>query len=516
MSPNDLRLVSLPAYHKVCRSAGEKIMSKTETNISNSSLWYWLDKDLPIPKKEFKKLSDMCFLSDIQNINYEHELNLMSDVQIMEKDGELKRFPFFLKLPVITQTKFLYLLQTNVSLIPRYSLMQFIQLIGTSNNRWVQEMVSQLLKLTGETSRSFQFDSSLHLNHILSDLKRSHNDFAKDLMPIQEREDVSMDGIKTPLLEQSSSVVDVIVIEDDEDGHDKLESSQALVKLSCKPPTKKRKTQDWNESLDETEPARNISITDLPASICSQVKLNQLYNACKSKEMEVTIDMLKPFTTLTLSQTQEVCEFLDLAQITDKMLVNIFDNMPWQDITTSTAKIILDSCLAAKVKNLTCEPSDRLLSAVTLIATSLPQVLVDIFVSVLLTTDSGYFPCQLMTSVSKESLPLESIVYFIVQLVSQNIESNENLTSLLQMLIDRNPALDEDLLLNLLTFLSQSSQLNHSSSKFGKLLLSVMSKYSSMMSSKHKVIVQAIVDKHTSSLKKLLLNTMKKISDKMQ
>ncbi|XP_055900894.1 uncharacterized protein LOC106052814 isoform X5 [Biomphalaria glabrata] len=485
MSPNDLRLVSLPAYHKVCRSAGEKIMSKTETNISNSSLWYWLDKDLPIPKKEFKKLSDMCSLSDIQNINYEHELNLMSDVQIMEKDGELKRFPFFLKLPVITQIKFLYLLQTNVSLIPRYSLMQFIQLIGTSNNRWVQEMVSQLLKLT-------------------------------DLMPIQEREDVSMDGIKTPLLEQSSSVVDVIVIEDDENGHDKLESSQALVKLSCKPPTKKRKTQDWNESLDETEPARNISITDLPASICSQVKLNQLYNACKSKEMEVTIDMLKPFTTLTLSQTQEVCEFLDLAQITDKMLVNIFDNMPWQDITTSTAKIILDSCLAAKVKNLTCEPSDRLLSAVTLIATSLPQVLEDIFVSVLLTTDSGYFPCQLMTSVSKESLPLESIVYFIVQLVSQNIESNENLTSLLQMLIDRNPALDEDLLLNLLTFLSQSSQLNHSSSKLGKLLLSVMSKYSSMMSSKHKVIVQAIVDKHTSSLKKLLLNTMKKISDKMQ
>ncbi|KAH9495016.1 hypothetical protein Btru_018429 [Bulinus truncatus] len=497
---------------------------------------------------DFQNLVEFGSQPGIHNFDYEHLLVKLSCSEVREIDGALQLIPVFSSLPVFAQIRFLYILQTKISLIPLQSLLNFIDVIKITEVQWVQEMIRQLTTLaensfstsshcvTNARSLSYKFSSSStqSFNNILKNLNRVkdtagtiiHNDIE------QPSKDVVISQLTGP---SSDQIVDVIIIEDDShssqisDKHRDNEMKKHKIQESVKTIDRKNKASDiitnvdnlnyhfvnenWNKKIFEDGENEIISPVKKVCSysVCPQIKLSQLCNACQSQDMQITLDMLKPFTDMTLSEIKLACEYLGFANLSDKLLVDIFDYMPWQDLKSSASSIILDSCLFAKFCNLQSDPSDRLLSAVMLIASTVPQVLVEIFISVLLKTNSGYFQSQLITSVCKESLSIEVIGLFIGQLLKEKVVCNDNLISVLHALISRNPGLDEESLMHLLCLLSQFSEDTQSNAKLGKVHLSVILRLGSMMSGRHLTVLSSIIDGHTSNMRKILLNAVKKI-----
>ncbi|KAM9350954.1 Fanconi anemia group E protein [Symphorus nematophorus] len=264
---------------------------------------------------------------------------------------------------------------------------------------------------------------------------------------------------------------------------------------------------------EELKPAPNGQSDVLPEHIkVSVLQIKELLES-QTEWDQSSMDVFKVLNECDPSQVEEICRMLSLPDVLEptlpKLSSSILASAP--DLSYSTATTLIRSLLLEKVLSLS-EPASRcLVTAATSLCSHCPRPMCHALIGPVLEEHNiGNPQAELLNRLIEGCL--DSHYRLLLLQMTFKIAWNEAVLSIIHSLLDSKPDLSEELFTQFTEqLISQGPQFTKSV-KFAKMMLTVLTKYSSYMTAAHKHSLNSCLMLNETFLKKSLQAALKRIT----
>ncbi|KAK3539929.1 hypothetical protein QTP70_019576 [Hemibagrus guttatus] len=421
---------------------------------------------------------------------------------------------------------FLHLLHPG---LPRESVLSLLRCLSqdADKNPWVCALISQLYKDIGV--EEFRKDTLLTSEFVLSlkDLCDRFKDFREkrgwDLCLNERRTDeLSTDcQIDADLKKRKSEITEFQMDSDvDEPG-----SKRRKIDLAAQGGPEDGQVAVGQEESDvkttqlvkelEGDPSATVPMPEddvLPDHIKAAVPLIKELLDSGTEWDESCVPSLKVLHECDANQLEVFCVMLCLPEAPEQSLPHFCSSVLTltQDLSHSTASVIIKNLLLGKVRSLTEPPSRCLVTAVTSLCTRYPRPTCQALIEPLIKEgQTGSAQAELLCRLVKDCLePHYRLLVFQMTLVGS---WNEGVLSVIHDLLDLKIDLSEEIFSQFTNQLSSQSPQFTKSMKFAKMMLTVLTKFQSHVAPACQHTLSSCISFNETFLKKSLQAALKRI-----
>ncbi|XP_041860795.1 Fanconi anemia group E protein [Melanotaenia boesemani] len=284
--------------------------------------------------------------------------------------------------------------------------------------------------------------------------------------------------------------------------------------VSSEEETLKATTLGGSESAAHAETPTSDGVCDvLPEHIkVSVVQIQELLENQAEWDQNST-DVFKVLNDCNPSQVEVLCNMLRLPDLPEHTLTKLCNSILSlsPDLSYSTASSLIKSLLLEKVLVLS-EPASRcLVTAVTSLCSRYPRPMCHALIgSVLEEKNIGHPQAELLNRLIEGCL--DSHYRLLVLQMTFRTTWSEAVLSIIHSLLDSKPVLNEDVFTQFTQQLVSQAPNLTKSVKFAKMMLTVLSKYSSHVTAEHKQSLSSCLMLNETFLKKSLHAALKRIT----
>ncbi|XP_071332180.1 Fanconi anemia group E protein [Trachinotus anak] len=262
----------------------------------------------------------------------------------------------------------------------------------------------------------------------------------------------------------------------------------------------------------ELQPAANSPCDSLPEHIkVSVLQIKELLE-CQTEWDQSSMDVFKVLNNCDPTQVEVLCSMLRLADLPEQTLPKLCSSVLAlsPDLSYSTAATLIKSLLLEKVLSLS-EPASRcLVTAVTSLCSHYPRPMCHALIGpVLMEKNIGNQQAELLNRLIEGCL--DSHYRLLLLQMTFKIAWTEAVLSIIHSLLDSKPDLNEDVFAQFTEQLVSQSPQFIKSVKFAKMMLTVLTKYSSYVTAAHKHSLSSCLMLNETFLKKSLQAALKRI-----
>ncbi|XP_061590963.1 Fanconi anemia group E protein [Cololabis saira] len=268
---------------------------------------------------------------------------------------------------------------------------------------------------------------------------------------------------------------------------------------------------------ESAAPAEMPSLDNLHDSLPEHMKaaflqIKELLESQTDLDQDFT-NLFKVLNECDLHQMEVFCHMLSLPDLPERTLPKLCNSILSlsPDMSYSAAASLIKSLLLERVLSLS-EPASRcLITAVTSLGSRYPRPMCQAVVGPIMEDKNIGLPqAELLNRLIEGSL--ESHYRLLVLQMTLKIAWNEAVLSIIHSLLDSKPSLNEDIFTQFTEQLvSQGAQFTKSV-KFAKMMLTVLTKYSSHVTDAHKHSLSSCLMSNETFLKKPLQAALKRIA----
>lgn len=239
-------------------------------------------------------------------------------------------------------------------------------------------------------------------------------------------------------------------------------------------------------------------------------KLREYWQNSSGTEVLTEIDI---FLNSSVEEIKLVCQLLGLHNMSDICLKNTFQSLvTLSDIISHGSCVeLLNQSLLYKILELKQSASRNLTDIIYLVAEKFPKPFIDSIVVSCVKTENGTHQTDLICKVTKDIFNNAARVYLLRQ-IRMSVEAlDENIISIFQSVVDKKVEIEGSDLEEFLLFLSIYSKGLVNSTKYGKFLLALITKYGKQMSAADVKVITEVVHCHGTFLKKSLESALKRL-----
>ncbi|XP_006813300.1 Fanconi anemia group E protein-like [Saccoglossus kowalevskii] len=350
--------------------------------------------------------------------------------------------------------------------------------------------------------------------HTSDGVGRSHFDEWKDLIDVREqqvlspgmeidseREDVDMPHSGDKRFSQEHVCNNEVIIldssTDDENAHD--------VKVEAK---------DDDATVTEVDDVTmEIDEPDLDTDI--KIKVDKLLDVLNSSSDGVPGDHqmeMELFSKHTSQQVDGICKYMktdSFSEVTLQIFCQCLCNLQ-PEPSYSNCVVIAKQCYLDKLLHLQQNASRRLVTTVTRFSGKFPKALIE-GALVLMCANLGSPQADIICKLARETFDKQVKEFFFSKLVDMNFEWTVHTSQVFLTLIEPKLDLNTVTITTFLTLLEHHGIAQNSCLKFGKLLLTSITKYSKQFTSEHISVMGRILAVNKTYLKKTAISALKKI-----
>ncbi|KAG7332432.1 hypothetical protein KOW79_004266 [Hemibagrus wyckioides] len=420
---------------------------------------------------------------------------------------------------------FLHLLHPG---LPRESVLSLLRCLSqeADKNPWICALICQLYKDIGV--EEFRKDTLLTSECVLSlkDLCDRFKDFREkrgwDLCLSEHRTDeLSTDcQIDAGLKKRKSEIPELQM-----DSDDKPESKRRKIDLAAQGGPEDGQVAVGQEESDEKttqidnelegDPSATGSVPEehvLPDHIKAAVPLIKELLDSGTEWDQNCVPSLKVLHECDANQLEVFCAMLCLPEAPEQSLPHFCSSVLTltQDLSHSTASVIIKNLLLGKVRSLTEPPSRCLVTAVTSLCTRYPRPTCQALIEPLIKEgQTGSAQAELLCRLVKDCLePHHRLLVFQMTLVGS---WNEGVLSVIHDLLDLKIELSEEIFSEFTNQLSSQSPHFAKSMKFAKMVLTVLTKFQSRVTPACQHTLSSCISFNETFLKKSLQAALKRI-----
>ncbi|XP_033484232.2 Fanconi anemia group E protein [Epinephelus lanceolatus] len=264
---------------------------------------------------------------------------------------------------------------------------------------------------------------------------------------------------------------------------------------------------------EELQPAPGGSCDALPEQIkVSALQIKELLES-QTEWDQNSVEVFKVLNDCDPGQVEVFCSMLSLPDLPEQTLPKLCNSIlaPSLDFSYSTAATLLKSLLLQKVLSLS-EPASRcLVSAVMSLCSRYPRPMCHAVIEpVLEEKNIGNPQAELLNRLIENCL--DSHYRLLVLQMTFKITWSEAVLSIIHSLLDSKPDLSEEMFTQFTEQLVSQSPQFTKSVKFAKMMLTVLTKYSSHVTAAHKHSLHGCLMSNETFLKKSLQAALKRIT----
>lgn len=311
---------------------------------------------------------------------------------------------------------------------------------------------------------------------------------------------------------------DNVIILDDSDEEETLEPASKRLRLEGETANDKPLTSETEVVTIEIDGNELVKIDETKEEdCCSEVvegiisRLKEIWQNCIA---DSKIEGLNAVSKLSLKEIEVFCKMMDFDSMSDDSIELVCQHLCLvsDSLSYSSAVCILTFVLGQRTLHLSQKASRKLSGAVTLVSQKFPKQTVDsVLLPCTLQQEIPAVQSEIVCKMIKECLNAATKEYFIKKLIQNSFIFNENKIPVLQTVIDSNCDMTGDTLSGFLNCLNEASIQMAKNLKFGKLLLALINKHSTMFNRDLKNQFEIILGKHNTFLKKSIQNILNKI-----
>ncbi|XP_008294730.1 Fanconi anemia group E protein [Stegastes partitus] len=388
-------------------------------------------------------------------------------------------------------------------------------------NPWITALVRQLERNLGTHRKQPLYSSqcSQRLTELSQRLAGSGETrgwaecFSSDTVRFESQNVVDLPELGTQRKRKSS------LINLESDGEEMEQQSKRMKiceneQVDAEEQSVKMETPGGSESDAPAEASAPASCCDdLPEHI--KVSVLQIKDLLESQTEwdQSSTDVFKVLNDCDPSQVEVLCNMLSLSSLPEqtlpKLCSSILSLSP--DLSYSTAATLIKSLLLEKVLSLS-EPASRcLVTAVTSLCSQYPRPMCHALIGpVLEETNIGPPQAELLNRLIEGCL--DSHYRLLVLQMTFKIPWSEAVLSIIHSLLDSKPVLNEELFTQFTEQLVSQGPQFTKSVKFAKMMLTVLTKYSSNVTATHKHSLSGSLMLNGTFLKKPLQAALKRIT----
>ncbi|XP_035512924.1 Fanconi anemia group E protein [Morone saxatilis] len=263
----------------------------------------------------------------------------------------------------------------------------------------------------------------------------------------------------------------------------------------------------------ELQPAPDQPCDALPEHIKAAVlQIKELLESQTEWDQSST-DVFKVLNECDPGQVELLCSTLSLPDLPEHTLPKLCSSIlaPSPDLSYSTAATLIKSLLLEKVLSLS-EPASRcLVTAVTMLCSRCPRPMCHALIEPVLVEKSiGNPQAELLNRLIESCL--DSHYRLLVLQMTFRIAWSEAVLSVIHSLLDSKPDLSEELFTQFTEQLVSQGPQFTKSVKFAKMMLTVLTKYSTYVTAAHKQSLHGCLMLNETFLKKSLQAALKRIT----
>lgn len=305
---------------------------------------------------------------------------------------------------------------------------------------------------------------------------------------------------------------DVICIDD---GEDISEGETTIVQ-----PAKRIKIEADFDTSEYVNHIMSLDHTISTPAECSLVlsqdvmlkvdKLREYWQNSSCAEVPTEIDI---FLNSSLDEIKLICHRLQLNDMSESCLKNAFNSLvSLSDVISHNSCVeFLNQSMLNKILELKQSASRNLTDLIYLVAEKFSKPFIDSIVVTCIKTGSGNHQTEVICKVTKDVFNNAAKLYLLKQ-IRLNVEAlDESIISIFQAVIDKKVEIEGSDLEEFLLFVSINSKDLINSTKYGKFLLALITKYGKQMSVADVKVITEVVHCHGTFLKKSLESALKRL-----
>ncbi|XP_077451535.1 Fanconi anemia group E protein [Stigmatopora argus] len=271
------------------------------------------------------------------------------------------------------------------------------------------------------------------------------------------------------------------------------------------------KQTETAEKLKTDAPGKENTLDPLPEHIkVSVLQIKELFQ--HQTEWDPSLDVFKVLNDCNASQVEILCCELSLSDLAEHTLLQLCSSILAlsPDLSFSTAATLIKSLLLQRVVAL-AEPASRcLVSAVISLGGRYTRSMCHALIEPLLERENlGSAQVELLNKLIDGCL--DSHYKLLVLQMTFKISWSETLLSFIHSLLEAKPDMNEELFTQLIEHLISQAPLFEKSVNFAKMLLTVLTKYASLVSALQKQSLSGCLMLNETFLKKSLQALLKRI-----
>ncbi|XP_015823254.3 Fanconi anemia group E protein isoform X1 [Nothobranchius furzeri] len=415
---------------------------------------------------------------------------------------------------------FIYLVRSVLSGI---SILHLLTCLSRDShpNPWVTALGSQLKRFL-----DFTQDEPLHTKHCSQRLK----ELSASLCGSDETGSWAQCFIAHSMNSESQSTPDLSErgtqrkrkgsyghVEDadgEETGHQSKRVRMDACEDECIKAADEKVEKDVHGECGAESPLADRLQDDLPENIKSSFLQIKEVLESQTEWDENSQNMFNVLNECDPGQVEVFCSLLGLAELPEHTLQKLCNSILslTPDLSYSTAATLIKSLLLEKVLSLS-EPASRcLVMAVMSLCSHYPRPVCHAMIGPMLEDKYIGFPQAELLNRLMESC-LDSHYKQLVLQMTFRIPWSEAVLSIIHSLLDSKPDLNEDIFTDFTEELVRQSPRFTKSVKFAKMMLTVLTKFSSHLSPAHKHSLTSCLNLNETFLKKSLQATLKRITN---
>ncbi|XP_029013353.2 Fanconi anemia group E protein [Betta splendens] len=266
---------------------------------------------------------------------------------------------------------------------------------------------------------------------------------------------------------------------------------------------------------EELQPPIASTCDDLPEHIkVSVLHIKELLESQTEWEQSST-DMFKVLNDCDPAQVDLLCSTLRFSELPEHTLPILCSGVLalTPDLSFSTAATVIRSLLLEKVRSLSESASRCLVSTASSLCSRYPRPMCHALIGpVIEDVNIGNAQVELLKRLIEDCL--DSYYRLLVFQMTLRVKWSEAMLSIIHSLLDSKPDLNEELFTQFIEHLaSQGSQFTKSM-KFAKMMLTVLTKYTSNVNTAHKHTLNGCLVLNETFLKKSLQSALKRVTNK--
>lgn len=260
------------------------------------------------------------------------------------------------------------------------------------------------------------------------------------------------------------------------------------------------------------ESALDVALKDLPA-------VENIRSAILNKDItsDVLVAAVDALANVPANLVPDLCDYLYLDKLSDADLKCLCEQLPTQDLSSSTCIHICRSCLYSRVIQLKQNPSKLLCNCIIEFGKAFPRQTVDgLIMPCLRNQNCDKIQLTIVDKLLKDVICGDVAIYLLENLCDGELEWGEHLVAMVTVILNNVNSIDVSFLRKLTWKLKLESSRLQCSISFTKLILVILNKYGRKLKVDDITNVTMAISVNKTLLKKAVEKNLTKLSATVQ